>query len=399
MTQAYHSLSLPPLALYVHIPWCVKKCPYCDFNSHATPEKIPEQEYVDQLIADLKGDALYAQGRKIHSIFLGGGTPSLFSSKAIGQIIEAADKIVGIDKLAEVTLEANPGAVEQQRFSGYRSAGVNRLSIGAQSMQDKHLQSLGRIHGAAEVITAVDTARKVGFDNFNIDVMHGLPDQSIEDALNDLQQVIDLSPTHLSWYQLTIEQNTAFYRQPPLLPVDDVLAEIEEQGQVLLQSHGFSQYEISAFSRSQPSIHNLNYWQFGDYLGIGAGAHGKITDIASQRILRRQKTRLPTHYLEHDFSLHSSPETMIARSNASTQWAGVEQSALPLEFMMNALRLNEGVPSHLFSERTGLPSSVINSKMNLLRSRELLEKDPQRYTTTELGRRFLNEVISVFMDD
>ncbi|MGH1471935.1 MAG: radical SAM family heme chaperone HemW [Cellvibrionaceae bacterium] len=419
MNQLTQSLSLPPLSLYVHIPWCVKKCPYCDFNSHSISsgsselpitDNIPEAHYIDQLLADLKEDALYAQGRQLNSIFFGGGTPSLFSAEGISRIIDAADKFIGINSDTEITLEANPGTTEQSRFAGYRHAGINRLSIGAQSMQDRHLQALGRIHGSKEIITSVTTARNAGFDNVNIDLMHGLPNQSVDDALFDLQQVIDLSPTHLSWYQLTIEQNTAFYRQPPILPVDDVLATIEEMGHALLKSHGFYQYEVSAFHqinnaeqlpRDLRSQHNLNYWQFGDYLGIGAGAHGKITDIQSNRILRRQKTRLPAHYLSHQFSDSPTSSLLIARSDSHspTQWLDVEQSALPLEFMMNALRLNEGVPSRLFIERTGLSPEVITSQIEHLLSRGLLESDPLTYKTTDLGKRFLNEVIATFMED
>ncbi|MGI1679345.1 MAG: radical SAM family heme chaperone HemW [Cellvibrionaceae bacterium] len=429
MTKLPETLSLPPLSLYVHIPWCVKKCPYCDFNSHSihsrplldtallssrsdsassATDTIPEEQYIDQLLADLKADALYAQGRKLQSIFFGGGTPSLFSAKGIARIIDGADKLIGIKRSAEITLEANPGTTEHSRFTGYHDAGVNRLSIGAQSMQDRHLETLGRIHSSKEVVAAVNAARGAGFDNFNIDLMHGLPDQSIEDALNDLQQVIDLSPAHLSWYQLTIEQNTAFYRQPPKLPVDDVLAIIEEQGHAWLQSQGFSQYEVSAFcltsnakdpSQNLRSQHNLNYWMFGDYLGIGAGAHGKITDIESNQILRRQKTRLPAHYLSADFSESLTSNAIIARSTHPTQWNAVDHNALPLEFMMNALRLNQGVPSHLFHERTGLSKEVITSELKYLIKRGLLENDPFLYKTTDLGRRFLNEAVSIFMEE
>lgn len=424
------SLVLPPLSVYVHIPWCVKKCPYCDFNSHATSstannhsdQNIPEAEYIAQLLADLKADALYAQGRKIQSIFFGGGTPSLFSPSAIGRIIDAIDDVIGIDPSAEITLEANPGTTEQSRFLGYHSAGVNRLSIGAQSLKDEHLQTLGRIHGSQDIYRAVDSARAVGFDNFNVDLMHGLPNQSIDDALDDLNNLIALSPTHLSWYQLTIEKNTAFYRHPPKLPDDDTLASIEEAGFSVLNEAGFAQYEVSAFcqiddhdkqtgTRSQTkthslaSRHNLNYWQFGDYLGIGAGAHGKVTDLESNRILRRQKTRLPAHYLEADFDIHSNKKdssSLIATNNVSpTAWTPIDETLLPLEFMMNGLRLTDGIAADLFSERTGLSNKVIEPSIHSLIEKTLLEdlRPLDVYKTTPLGKRFLNEVVATFMDD
>jgi len=377
---------LPPLSLYVHIPWCVRKCPYCDFNSHEASGDLPEADYLQTLVADLERDALYAQGRKLQSIFFGGGTPSLFSADAIETILLAAEKYLGFAPDIEITLEANPGTVERQRFADYRKAGVNRLSIGAQSLQDTHLQALGRIHNAADIHKAIDAVARAGFDNFNIDLMHGLPDQSVANALDDLTQVIALTPTHISWYQLTIEKNTVFYRQPPPLPSDDLLADIETAGSELLRQQGYVNYEVSAFSQSQrQSQHNLNYWQFGDYLGIGAGAHGKITDMDTGIIYRSNKTRLPGHYLQQTIPLN--------------RFVAVDADALPLEYMLNVLRLSEGVPTSLFSQRTGLANDIIAAPVSRLQAKGLLETSLDRLQTTALGRRYLNNVISEFSND
>jgi len=379
-------LTLPPLSLYVHIPWCVRKCPYCDFNSHEASGDLPEADYLQTLVADLERDALYAQGRKLQSIFFGGGTPSLFSADAIETILLAAEKYLGFAPDIEITLEANPGTVERQRFADYRKAGVNRLSIGAQSLQDTHLQALGRIHNAADIHKAIDAVARAGFDNFNIDLMHGLPDQSVANALDDLTQVIALTPTHISWYQLTIEKNTVFYRQPPPLPSDDLLADIETAGSELLRQQGYVNYEVSAFSQSQrQSQHNLNYWQFGDYLGIGAGAHGKITDMDTGIIYRSNKTRLPGHYLQQTIPLN--------------RFVAVDADALPLEYMLNVLRLSEGVPTSLFSQRTGLANDIIAAPVSRLQAKGLLETSLDRLQTTALGRRYLNNVISEFSND
>ncbi|MCV6606305.1 MAG: radical SAM family heme chaperone HemW, partial [Porticoccaceae bacterium] len=292
-------LTLPPLSLYIHIPWCVRKCPYCDFNSHTAGGELPEADYVAALLADLKNDLSYVQGRRIHSIFFGGGTPSLFSPRAIQQILDGVAREIGFDSNIEITLEANPGTFEQQKFADFRAAGVNRLSIGIQSFDDLHLQQLGRIHSAREAHSVASMARAAGFDNFNLDLMHGLPGQSLDDALNDLRRAIAIEPNHLSWYQLTIEPNTAFYRQPPKLPEDSVLEAVFDHGQQLLADSGFEQYEVSAYARDgQASSHNLNYWQFGDYLGIGAGAHGKVTLAQKQQVIRSRKTRAPKDYLQ-----------------------------------------------------------------------------------------------------
>ncbi|MGQ9424904.1 radical SAM family heme chaperone HemW [Gilvimarinus sp. F26214L] len=380
------SPNLPTLSLYVHIPWCVRKCPYCDFNSHSAPERLPEEDYVTSVLADLERDASLAQGRRIDSVFFGGGTPSLFSATAIGAILEGAEKLVGLEPEAEITLEANPGTFEQQRFADYRTAGVNRLSLGLQSLQDPQLKALGRIHDRQDAIAAVQAARSAGFDNFNLDLMHGLPDQGVAEALADLESALALGPAHLSWYQLTIEPNTVFYSRPPQLPDSDVLAEIEDRGVELLESNGYARYEISAYCRpGRESRHNSNYWEFGDYLGIGAGAHGKITDAATGEVWRSRKTRLPAHYL--------------ADRPLKNAWSPVAPSELPLEFMMNALRLIRGVPRDLYSERTGLNLAGIDDQLSSLRARDLLDADGTMLRTTPLGRRFLNEVLDVFMPD
>ena len=271
-------LSLPPLSLYIHIPWCVRKCPYCDFNSHRSPDDLPEDDYVDALLEDLESDRVHAQGRPLRSIFIGGGTPSLFSPRAYQRLLAGIRHAVPFDDNLEITLEANPGTFEQEKFSAYRAAGINRLSIGIQSFNPLHLQALGRIHDDTEALRAAAIARRAGFDNLNLDLMFGLPGQSRREALDDLRRAADCAPAHLSWYQLTIEPNTEFYRRPPPLPGDDALAAMQEEGQALLARAGYRQYEISAYSQpGRACAHNLNYWTFGDYLGIGAGAHGKLT--------------------------------------------------------------------------------------------------------------------------
>ena len=382
---------LPPLSLYVHIPWCVRKCPYCDFNSHKAEPELPEDAYVQALIEDLKIDAEFCSGRTLSSIFIGGGTPSLFSSAAIGKVLDAAQKIIGFSDDIEITLEANPGTFEQEKFSGYRAAGVNRLSIGIQSFNDAQLQRLGRIHSSGEAVAAVAMARAAGFNNINLDLMHGLPEQTLEQGLDDLRQALALSPEHVSWYQLTIEQNTEFYSAPPTLPVDDTLADIQEHGHVLLQQAGFHQYEVSAYAKPHKhSRHNFNYWRFGDYIGIGAGAHGKLTQFnpsGKLQLERRNKARQPQHYLNY--------QQRITGFVAGSEQLTAEQ--LPLEFVMNALRLNEGVDITVFQQTTGLSVTALEPQRQHLIGRGLLESDPQRLQTTSLGRRFLNEVLAVYM--
>jgi len=373
-----------PLSLYVHIPWCVRKCPYCDFNSHTSDTALPETQYVTALLQDLDEQLSLVQGRKIHSVFFGGGTPSLFSAQSIGKIIDGIDKRIGFKPEAEITLEANPGTVEQQRFNGYFSAGVNRLSIGVQSFKSAHLKSLGRIHSGDEAIGAVNAALQAGFNNFNIDLMHGLPEQTAAHAMLDLQQAIDLGCTHLSWYQLTIEPNTAFYSSKPALPADDMLSEIQDEGEQLLGKNGFNQYEISAFSKpAKESAHNMNYWLFGDYIGIGAGAHGKSTQADSNKIIRRWNTRIPADYLNSDKRFCAGEKTL-------------SQEELPLEFMMNALRLRSGFNQETFARTTGMVYSVISHTVDQLCHQGLLSNNNKIVTTTDLGRRFLNEVLAKF---
>ena len=377
-------LQLPPLSLYVHIPWCVRKCPYCDFNSHQAAEEIPERAYVDALIDDLKADLSWVQGRKLHSIFFGGGTPSLFSGRAIGEILTAVEHQIGFEEDIEITLEANPGTFEQQKFSDFRSAGINRLSIGIQSFSSHHLERLGRIHDGSQALQAIATARAAGFSNFNIDLMHGLPDQTIDEAAADIKLAIDNGAQHISWYQLTIEPNTEFYSRPPPLPNDDRLADIQQAGMNILHGNDFAQYEVSAFAlSSQTSKHNINYWQFGDYLGIGAGAHGKITLPESGVVMRSSKTRQPDKYL-------ARIDSFMAQNRA------IAADEMALEFMMNGLRLVDGVPVEYFSPRTGLVLSSIETQISDLQRKGLIETDDSRYRTTKLGYQFLNTVLQQF---
>ncbi len=379
-------LQLPPLALYIHIPWCVRKCPYCDFNSHAQRGDLPEEDYVDRLLQDLRNDADWAQGRDIQSIFFGGGTPSLFSAEAIGRILRGVADTIPLATDCEITLEANPGTFEQDKFSGFRAAGVNRLSIGVQSFRDQHLQTLGRIHNAGEAERAIGIARQAGFDNFNVDLMHGLPQQTVADALHDISTALQLGAPHLSWYQLTIEKNTAFFSSPPPLPDEDTLCDIGDEGLALIQANELEQYEVSAYCRPQHrSRHNINYWQFGDYLGIGAGAHGKITLPYEKRVIRSQKTRAPEHYLSRD--------TLNIR-----KYASIERKDMAFEFMLNALRLKEGVPSSLFTQRTGLSLQTIAPLWEDLQQRGLMVNSDAILSTSNRGALFLNDVLEEFLD-
>ena len=396
------SLQLPPLALYVHIPWCVRKCPYCDFNSHQAEQTLPEAEYRKALREDLTAERALAQGRPLTSIFFGGGTPSLFSAATIADIISDAEQLIGFAPDIEITLEANPGTFEQERFCGYRAAGVNRLSIGIQSFNSRQLERLGRIHNGEEARLAVQAARRAGFSNINLDLMHGLPEQSTNDARADLQQALDLEPEHLSWYQLTIEPNTAFYAAPPVLPEENSLADIQEQGEQLLAQAGFEHYEVSAYSQAdRQARHNINYWSYGDYLGIGAGAHGKITLPEQGQIQRRWKTRLPKHFLQRSDQLERSDQAWATSTTDQNNpfLAGqelIEPKARPLDFLMNALRLSDGVSAQLFEQRTGLTLQALQPQWSNLRSLGLLEDDQTRLATTTLGQRFLNDVLARF---
>lgn len=387
------AMTLPPLSLYIHVPWCVRKCPYCDFNSHKADSTLPEAEYVCALLDDLDVDLawLSEQGvanRPIHSIFIGGGTPSLLSVQAYQDLFAGLQKRLRFSDDIEITMEANPGTFEADKFEGYRKLGINRLSIGIQSFQDHQLKHLGRIHSGQEAINAVNMAKAAGFDNFNLDFMHGLPDQTLEHALADLQQGIDLNPTHLSWYQLTIEPNTEFFKRPPVLPQDETLWAIQEAGQKLLADNGYDQYEISAYAKQDKQAkHNLNYWQFGDYLGIGAGAHGKLTiphdDINQSKVYRTAKTRLPKDYL------NLAKRFLVVQDN-------IEIEDRDLEFLMNALRLFHGVDKSLFSKRTGLAYDQIEQKVESLVAKGLLESGHKLKTTSQ-GQLFLNELLERFL--
>jgi len=391
------SLILPPLSLYIHIPWCIRKCPYCDFNSHQANNDIPEADYVAALRLDLQQDAILAQGRKLTSIFFGGGTPSMFSANAIAQILKDAEAIIGFEANIEITLEANPGTFEQEKFSGFRKAGVNRLSIGIQSFNDVQLKLLGRVHGRDEALRAVNVARNAGFDNINLDLMHGLPEQSVDDAKTDLAQAIALSPEHISWYQLTIEKNTEFYSAPPILPIEDTLADIQDEGQSMLAQAGYEQYEISAYAKNKNRArHNINYWEFGDYLGIGAGAHGKITQPEQDRIIRLWKTRLPKHYLETATSNKISTN-LSGHQNVFGGGSDIlSPESLPLEFLMNVLRLNDGTPTKYLSDRTGLQVTSLEPQWTELTQKGLVEVIGGNLRPTEFGRRFLNRVLEAY---
>ena len=382
-------LNPPPLSLYVHMPWCVRKCPYCDFNSHQGKGELPFDAYVDALLRDLDHDLPLVWGRTVHSVFFGGGTPSLFPPAAIDRFLQQASARLRFAPDVEVTLETNPGTVEHGPFAGYRAAGVNRLSFGVQSFDDGCLQRLGRIHSSGDAQRAVKAAQDAGFDNLNLDLMYALPGQSLAMALADVDRAIALQPTHLSHYQLTLEPNTVFaVRTPAGLPDEDGAWDMQEACQARLAAAGFGQYEVSAYARGgRQCRHNLNYWQFGDYLGIGAGAHGKLTLGASQEVLRRWKLRHPTEYQ--------------AKAGTPASIGGDEMltaSRLPFDFMLNALRLNAGVPMAMFEARTGLPRAAIADRLATAHARGWLEPDPDWLRPTEIGRRFANDVIGLFLD-
>lgn len=378
--------ALIPLSLYIHMPWCVRKCPYCDFNSHAVPDgKLSldlEREYLHALVEDFKTQVDFAQGRSIHSVFIGGGTPSLISAAGYQWLFTELRALIPFEENCEITLEANPGTVEHDPFAGYLAAGINRLSIGVQSFNTEHLKKLGRIHSNEDAISAIGLARDAGFQRINVDLMHGLPEQTLEQALNDLKLAVENGATHISWYQLTIEPNTVFFRTQPILPVDEVLEEIQEQGEAYLKANGFINYEVSAWRKELPSAHNLNYWQFGDYLAIGAGAHGKVTQ--PDGVYRFQKTRLPKDYLAKVPAEH-------------LQFKRIEAADMPFEFMMNALRLNDGVEAKLYLERTGYSLDILDELLTSLRQRQLMVEDIERLACTEQGHIFLNSVLEEYL--
>lgn len=380
----------PPLSLYVHFPWCVRKCPYCDFNSHAIGENsFPESEYIDALIRDLEFSLPQIWGRRITSVFFGGGTPSLFSVEGIHRLLSVLRSYLNIPPFIEITLEANPGTVEANRFQGYREAGINRISIGVQSFADRQLKNLGRIHNSEQATSAVEMIRRAGFSNFNIDIMHGLPEQTVDQALNDLRITIDNRPNHISWYQLTIEPNTVFYTQPPALPDQDRLWEIHQAGKQYLIERGFQPYEVSVYAGAgSRCVHNMNYWQFGDYLGIGAGAHGKLTDVAAGTIKRYARHRIPASYIQ----LAGKPDAVVHEKL-------LRRDDLVLEFMMNVMRLNHGINPDLFMERTGLPLTIAENRLLEAERRGLIEWQIDTLKPTELGQQYLNDLLQIFMCD
>jgi putative oxygen-independent coproporphyrinogen III oxidase len=379
-------MRLPPLSLYIHLPWCERKCPYCDFNSHEATH-IPEFEYVEACLQDLRGDLPLLQQRSIETIFIGGGTPSLFSPRAIAQLLQGIAGLTPLPAALETTMEANPGSAEADKFAGFREAGINRLSLGIQSFDDARLQALGRVHNSDQAHAAIEYASNAGFDSFNLDLMHGLPGQTPASAETDLRAAMAHNPPHLSWYQLTIEPNTVFHKRPPLLPVEDDLADIQERGERLLAQNGYDQYEVSAYSQHGFNCrHNRNYWSFGDYLGIGAGAHGKVT-FPDGRIRRYAKKRQPGEYL-------------AARPNAFTaSRRELERDEIIGEFMLNALRLNEGFCLEQFRCRTGLGTESLEPQLASLCHRELLEQHGESIKATQIGRRFLDSVIAEFFPD
>lgn len=373
---------LPPLSLYIHIPWCVQKCPYCDFNSHALKGEVPHNEYVQHLLNDLERDVPLTAGREVRTVFIGGGTPSLLSSEAMHMLMDGVRARVPLSPSAEITMEANPGTVEADRFSGYQRAGINRISIGVQSFSPEKLTRLGRIHGPEEARRAAQLASGLGLRSFNLDLMHGLPDQSLDEALDDLRQAIALNPPHLSWYQLTIEPNTLFASRPPVLPDDDALWDIFEQGHQLLTAAGYQQYETSAYAKpGYRCEHNLNYWRFGDYLGIGCGAHGKLTQ-PDGRIVRTVKTRHPRGFMAGNY-LDKQHE--------------VAQEDKPFEFFMNRFRLLEAAPRADFSRYTGLDEQAIRPQMDKALAAGYVVESADAWQITEKGKLFLNSLLELFM--
>jgi oxygen-independent coproporphyrinogen-3 oxidase len=378
--------ALPPLALYAHLPWCVRKCPYCDFNSHESRGALPEDEYVDALIADLESTLPSVWGRRVHSVFLGGGTPSLFSARSIDRLLAAIRARLPLEPDAEITLEANPGTFESDKFRGFRAAGVNRLSIGIQSFNPKHLKALGRIHDEREAQRAVEIAH-ANFENFNLDLMYALPEQTAADAERDLETAVAARAPHLSFYHLTIEPNTVFFARPPPVPDQDASAEIGDLVERRLLDAGYEHYETSAYARPGRACgHNLNYWRFGDYLGIGAGAHAKISH--PERIVREVRARTPAEYMRR-----------VGTGTHVVERRELERSDLPFEFMMNALRLADGFPVPTFTERTGLPIVAAERALAQAEARGLLERDRERIRPTALGRRYLNDLLELFLPE
>lgn len=379
-------MNMPAVSLYIHIPWCIRKCLYCDFNSHKSPDTLPEESYIKALIQDLENDLKrFPVTKEISSVFIGGGTPSLFSATAFHDLFSRLQEMLNFSSSVEITLEANPGTVEQERFRDYRQAGINRLSLGIQSFNPFHLKALGRIHDEHQSHAAIESARLAGFDNINLDIMHSLPQQTVEEGLKDLQIALSYKPEHLSWYQLTIEPNTVFYKKQPILPSEDDSFQLEEQGLALLEQSGFQRYEISAFSQAhQWSRHNLNYWLFGDYLGIGAGAHGKLT--IGKDVFRTRKQRQPKDYLNPQKDFLAAVDK-------------IDEENLLFEFMLNTTRLEQAIPFDLFFQKTGLSSSIFHCKLTEAINKKLIKVTPQHWQVTPLGRRYTNDLQSIFLPD
>jgi putative oxygen-independent coproporphyrinogen III oxidase len=383
-SQTVNFRALPPLSLYIHIPWCLRKCPYCDFNSHEVRDAFPEREYVAALIRDLELALPLVWGRRVYTVFIGGGTPSLLSGESIAEILRNVRMLLPLDLGAEITLEANPGTVEAGRFAAYREAGVNRLSMGIQSFDDGHLQALGRIHSADEAKRAIAIAQQ-HFDNVNLDLMYALPEQTLEQALCDVQIALSFAPQHLSCYHLTLEPNTLFHRNPPVLPDDEVSGDMQQGIEEMLTVHGYRHYETSAFALPKhQSRHNLNYWMFGDYLGIGAGAHSKLS--FADKVIRQTRYKQPQAYMQH-VAMNKPLQTEIE----------VDPDELGFEFMMNALRMNEGFGSVLFQERTSLSLLGVQHELAEAEKRGLLIRDHRHIRPTRLGQRFLNDLLGIFL--
>ena len=378
-------IHLPPLSLYIHIPWCIKKCPYCDFNSHAVKGETPEAAYIDALLKDLAEDVQrYVITRPISSIFIGGGTPSLFSPESINRLLRGIEQQLPLKPNIEITLEANPGTFESHKFAEFRALGINRLSIGIQSFNDTLLTRLGRVHSGGEALKAAEIAQQSGFDNFNLDLMFGLPGANPDDSQTDVATAISLKPTHISFYQLTLEPNTYFHKFPPQLPNDELIFDTQKRGQQLLADHGYQQYEVSAYSQSGLQCkHNVNYWQFGDYLGIGAGAHGKITLALPQSIMRTVKPKSPEHYLSDTHKLGGATAISVAE--------------LPLEFIMNQLRLKQGFTAGNYFESTGLSIATLEPALSASLQQGLLSYEQGRYFCSELGWNFMDNILEKFM--
>lgn len=384
-----HFTELPPLSLYLHFPWCLRKCPYCDFNSHELKEALPESAYIEALLQDLDQELPLIWGRSIRSIFMGGGTPSLFSPEAMDRLLSALRARLNLQADIEITMETNPGTLECSKFAEFRAAGINRLSIGVQSFNDTQLTKLGRIHNARDAVRAAEMAHKIDLENFNLDLMYALPGQTIQQALEDIATAIDLYPSHISYYQLTIEPNTLFHHQPPTLPDDDITADIETRCRSRLADAGFLRYEISAYAKvGQRCQHNMNYWEFGDYLGIGAGAHGKLSDAHKQQIRRYWK--------------HKHPREYLAQATSDRRIDGEEilqPERIIFDFMLNALRLIDGFDSSLFTQRTGLPLELLGDTLARAQEQELLTLDSSRIQPTERGLNYLNDLTVMFLQE